>query len=320
MDNKTCPKSLRYSARANIPPDEQFKKDIQAIKQKAEQGFLSALAKFNHRRLERQKNKLRKEKGKTPRKSTPERGLKNKSKPKPLSADISVKNLAAILGMDSENVSTLLSTLKEIVNNKDVEKYTCLFTECSNTTNTDSEKKSKGKTKMTKTQIKTRKRNERRKLLTSSLTKNNDRFIKNLSKTYLTDNEIKLLSKGLKFIPTAIVTKNKMRRRLLQDYNDFARRMRLKYIFHGQNKSIHPFYVKSNWEPPVQPSVTLETYLEEVKQQIAEIKITRPKPNLSRKERKALNVLKQNKDLNFKKADKGSTLVVMDKNDKIQEG
>ena len=136
----------------------------------------------------------------------------------------------------------------------------------------------------------------------------------------MTDNEIKLLSKGLKFIPTAIVTKNKIQRRLLQDYNDFARRMRLKYIFHGQNKSIHPFYVKSNWEPPVQPSVTLETYLEEVKQQITEIKITRPKPNLSRKERKALNVLKQNKDLNFKKADKGSTLVVMDKNDKIQQG
>ena len=123
LDNKTCPKSLRYSVRANIPPDEQFKKDIQAVKQKEEQGFLSTLAKFNHRHLER-KNKLRKEKGKTPQKGTPERGLKNKSKPKPLSADISVKNQAAILRMDSENVSTLLSTLKEIVNNKDVEKYT----------------------------------------------------------------------------------------------------------------------------------------------------------------------------------------------------
>jgi len=48
--------------------------------------------------------------------------------------------------------------------------------------------------------------------------------------------------------------------------------------------------------------------------------MTRPKPNLSRKERKVLSVLKQNKDLNFRKADKGSTLVVMDKNDKIQEG
>ena len=30
--------------------------------------------------------------------------------------------------------------------------------------------------------------------------------------------------------------------------------------------------------------------------------------------------MKQNKDLNFKKADKGTILVVMDKNDKIQEG
>ena len=41
---------------------------------------------------------------------------------------------------------------------------------------------------------------------------------------------------------------------------------------------------------------------------------------MSRKERKALHVLQQSKDLNFKEADKGNTLVVMDKNDKIQEG
>ena len=41
---------------------------------------------------------------------------------------------------------------------------------------------------------------------------------------------------------------------------------------------------------------------------------------MSRKERKALHVLQQRKVLNFKKADKGNTLVVMDKNDKIQEG
>ena len=36
IDNKSCPASLRYSARANIPPDEQFKLDIKAVKQKAE--------------------------------------------------------------------------------------------------------------------------------------------------------------------------------------------------------------------------------------------------------------------------------------------
>ena len=217
-------------------------------------------------------------------------------------------------------MSTLLSTLNEVVNNKDVKNYTCLFTEFSNTANTDSQNKSGGKSKITRTQIKTKKRNERRKLSTCSLPKNNDRFVKNLSKASMTDNQMKLLSKGLKFIPTAKVTKNKIRRQLLRDYKDFARRMRLKYIFHGQNKSVHPFYVKSNWEPPVQPSVTSETYLEEVKVKIAEIKITRQKPNLSRKERKALHVLQQSKDLNFKKADKGNTLTVMDKNDKIQEG
>ena len=37
--------------------------------------------------------------------------------------------------------------------------------------------------------------------------------------------------------------------------------MRLQFIYHGKDKNIHPFDVKSNWEPPVQQSVTLESYL-----------------------------------------------------------
>ena len=55
LDKKTCPKSLRYNVRANIPPDEQFKKDIQAVKQKAEQGFISALTKFTTAALNNKK-------------------------------------------------------------------------------------------------------------------------------------------------------------------------------------------------------------------------------------------------------------------------
>ena len=59
MDKKRLAShSGKYNVRANIPPDEQFKKDIQAVKQKAEQGFISALAKFHYRRLEQQKIKL----------------------------------------------------------------------------------------------------------------------------------------------------------------------------------------------------------------------------------------------------------------------
>ena len=53
---------------------------------------------------------------------------------------------------------------------------------------------------------------------------------------------------------------------------------------------------------------------------LADIKIIKPKQNLSRNERKALNELKQNKEINLKKADKGNTTVVMNIIHKIQEG
>ena len=60
-----------------------------------------------------------------------------------------------------------------------------------------------------------------------------------------------------------------IREELLKDFNAFARRMCLQYIFHGKDKEQHPFHLKSDWEPPVQPSGALETYLEEVKLQLA---------------------------------------------------
>ena len=37
--------------------------------------------------------------------------------------------------------------------------------------------------------------------------------------------------------------------------------------------------MKSDWNPPVQPSVALETFLEEVKLELAEIQFEKPKPN-----------------------------------------
>jgi len=95
--------------------------------------------------------------------------------------------------------------------------------------------------------------------------------------------------------------------------------MRLKYIFHGQEKEPHPFYVKSPWEPPAQPSVALENYLEGVKTERAEIKLSKPKHNLPHKEHKAIRELKTNSEINIKKADKGSTTVIMNKKDKIEE-
>ena len=68
--------------------------------------------------------------------------------------------------------------------------------------------------------------------------------------------------------------------------------MRLKYIFHGKENKQHAFYVKStSWEPPVQQSVALETFLEEVKFELANTPIKRPKDNLSPGERRVLHNL-----------------------------
>ena len=203
------------------------------------------------------------------------------------------------------------------MSNKSGEKYACLLTKSNlhnkgvqeNNKLSKSGSKKRKECKTSKTQAYKRTQLER-----------NRGYIKNLSSQNITDHEINLLSKGLKFIPTPLTKEQHIRRQLLQDFEQFARRMRLKYIFHGQNNKPHPYHVKSNWIPQVQPSVALESYLEEVKLQLAEIKLSQPRNNLSSKEREALQSLKRNKDLNVKKADKGSCVVIMDTENKINEG
>ena len=65
--------------------------------------------------------------------------------------------------------------------------------------------------------------------------------------------------------------------------------------------------------PQVQYSVALESYLENVKTQLAGIKVTKPKNN----QVKALKELKNNPAINLKKADKGTTTIIMNKAEKI---
>ena len=62
MENSTCPPDLRYDAKANIFPDEDFKSDIKAIRKEAEQKFLGALIGFHNRRIDRNQAQLRKAK------------------------------------------------------------------------------------------------------------------------------------------------------------------------------------------------------------------------------------------------------------------
>ena len=114
--------------------------------------------------------------------------------------------------------------------------------------------------------------------------KNNEKFIRNFSNQQLSDSQVSVLSKGL----TPVTDENYIRRQLLLDFEDFARHMHLKYIFHKENKEPHPLHIKSDWNPPVQKSVALESYLESVKIQLAEIKAMKPKNNLSHSKYEAL--------------------------------
>ena len=52
----------------------------------------------------------------------------------------------------------------------------------------------------------------------------------------------------------AIVAKNKIRRKFLQDFKHLARQMHLKYVSQGQSKTICPFHVRYTWDLSVQSS------------------------------------------------------------------
>ena len=101
--------------------------------------------------------------------------------------------------------------------------------------------RSKGKGKANRTDnkaAKNRKRKERGKIKDKkrffNAIESRKQYIKNLSNEQLTDKQITLLSRGLKFIPTPVTKENLIRRQLLADFNQFARRIRLQYIFHGE--------------------------------------------------------------------------------------
>lgn len=310
---KTCPKDLRYNVRVNIVPDDDFKSDIKHIRREAEQKLIGALTRYHYRRVESNKIKLSKVEHRP--NTTREKKTNNpdlvKNRPRP-ERPTRTENVIALATELTDKIKKVEEMMKAL-DNKKSESYPCVFSDCSG------KGREKEKRKIANSKHRERKSNKRLNIRRKN-TELNQRFIKNLSNCKISTHETNLLSRGLKFIQTPIPDKNRVRQQLLLDFKHFARRMRLRYIFNNKDSEQHPFHVKSNWEPPVQPSVALETYLEEIKVQLAEIEITKPRNNLPYQERIALKDLKSNTEIVIKKADKGSTTVIMNKQDKITEG
>lgn len=142
----------------------------------------------------------------------------------------------------------------------------------------------------------------------------------NLSSSTLSPAETNLLSKGLNFCPTPH-TANQLE--VSQDLTQFYRRIRLREFFLDSPPTPpEPFHCKSTWVPPKNRVPSLETYIQVVSSQInqTDLSCRRTNDNLPREQREALNSLRTRKDIIIKPADKGSGVVVMDRQQYIDEG
>ena len=169
-------------------------------------------------------------------------------------------------------------------------------------------------------------------------------FIKNISDVSLTNNEILVLSKNLKFVPTP---RPPTTRDIIKDFDDLARRMRTRlWIYMKKAKrKLDPFLSKITKKVDIQSdNIALENYLTETKIELANLhnnnryskdkllKIALHNIHTNKKFRKntrnnfnqglraALKRLKSRKDIIIKKSDKGNCTVVINREQYVQEG
>ena len=139
----------------------------------------------------------------------------------------------------------------------------------------------------------------------------------NLSKRELSENEISLLSKGLKFVPTPTSVN---RAQLKEELESFGRRLRLLWHFRNEENSFcpNPFRKKSTFNPKGKDAA-IEIYLSRLEEEILSIDTKTNYNNLTRKERQALKNLRDDTSIVIKEADKGSGVVVWDREDYLKE-
>ena len=142
----------------------------------------------------------------------------------------------------------------------------------------------------------------------------------NLSKKVLTDIEIKVLEKGLDYAPIqGKINEPELRR----DFEEFCRRVRLKWHFCNEPtpyfKETSVFAPKSTWRPP-KGHPNLEGFLNQIKKELFELAETSlGYSNFSKEAWQAMRALANDRSIVIKKADKGSSVVVWDRNDYIAE-
>ena len=139
----------------------------------------------------------------------------------------------------------------------------------------------------------------------------------NLSSRNLTKAEISLLSKGLKFVPTP---KNINKAQIKEELEIFGRKLRLMWYFRNEEQESisNPFKKKSKFNPK-NKDAAIELYLSRLEEEILALENKSKYSNLTKEERNAIYSLKDDTSIVIKEADKGSGIVVWDREDYLAE-
>ena len=182
-----------------VTPDEAFKNEIGSIRKKAEQALIGVLVKYQHRRAERLTNKLRKLEQHKSRRNTVTEQMSHPKTPSParkktVNKDEDVNELAEELKTRISEVDVLLEQMRsQVCANKQSESYSCLLSDSLEV---------RGKGEANRRENKAAKTKDKKRFCHAI--ESRKQYIKNLSNEQLTDEQITLLSRGLKFIPTPV--------------------------------------------------------------------------------------------------------------------
>ena len=143
----------------------------------------------------------------------------------------------------------------------------------------------------------------------------------NQSGRKLTDAELSVLGKGLTFVPS----KRQPVAQLLAELKEWERLMRLREYWDGQengpdggrDNDSDTKYKQTRWTPPKGRDPWLDLYIEEVSGSVIRGLKKRGKSNLSRAEDEALLSLMKDDSIIIRPADKGSSFVIMNRDDYI---
>ena len=138
----------------------------------------------------------------------------------------------------------------------------------------------------------------------------------NLSSYQLSDREIDILSKGLSYIPYNLLT-NYVRD---SDITDFVRKLRLRHTYRRIPPSDNPFKLQTKWTPGPTDYKPLENIIDRITLTLSQIKPTTGWTNLRKDGMRLIQRLKNQHAVIINQADKGSTIVLLDRKTYVEEG